>query len=131
MKAMRSDWIRDKKFRVLFQIGLRKHPDHPDVPLVLDLAKTPEDRQLLEVLIAPQVFARPFAAPPGLPPGRAAALRKAFNETVRDPAFIAEAERLSLEPDLVTAEQTQDLLAHIYATPKALIDRAKAAIAAP
>ena len=129
MRAMRADWIRDKKFRVLFQIGLRKHADHQDVPLVLDLAKTPEDRQLLEVLIAPQVFARPFVAPPGLPADRAAALRKAFNETVRDPDFIAEAERLALEPDLVTAEQAQEVLAHIYATPKPLLERAKAAIA--
>ena len=129
MRAMRADWIRDKKFRVLFQIGLRKHADHQDVPLVLDLAKTSEDRQLLEVLIAPQVFARPFVAPPGLPADRAAALRKAFNETVRDPDFIAEAERLALEPDLVTAEQAQEVLAHIYATPKPLLERAKAAIA--
>ena len=129
MKAMRSDWIRDKKFRVLFQIGLRKHAEHPDVPLVLDLAKTPEDRQLLEILIAPQVFARPFAAPPGLPADRTAALRKAFDETVRDPEFIAEAEKLALEPDLVDAAQTEELLRHIYATPRPLIERAKAALA--
>ena len=96
MKAMRADWIRDRKFNVLFQIGLAKHRDHPETPLILDFAKTPEDRTLLEILVAPQVFARPFAAPPGIPAERAAALREAFNKTVRDPAFIEEAERMVL-----------------------------------
>ncbi len=130
MKAMRSDWIRDKKFNVLFQIGLAKHRDHPETPLVLDLAKTQEDRILLEMLVAPQVFARPFAAPPGIPPDRAQALREAFNKTVRDPAFIEEAERLMLEPDLVDAAMLEDVLRKIYATPKPMLERAKAALAA-
>lgn len=128
MKAMRADWIRDRKFRVLFQIGLRKHADHPDVPLVLDLAQTPENRQLLEILVAPQTFARPFAAPPGIPEDRAVALRKAFEDTVRDPDFIAEAEKLSLEPDLVTASQISEVLDHIYGAPASMIARARAAI---
>ena len=130
MKAMRSEWIRDKKFNVLFQIGLAKHKDHPETPLVLDLAKTQEDRDLLEILVAPQVFARPFAAPPGIPADRAQALRDAFNKTVRDSAFIEDAERLMLEPDLVDAAMLEGLLRKIYATPKPLIERAKAALAA-
>lgn len=130
MKAMRSDWIRDKKFNVLFQIGLAKHRDHPETPLLLDLAKTVEDRELLEILVSPQVFARPFAAPPGIPADRAAALREAFNKTVLDPDFIAEAERLVLEPDLVDAGMLEAVLARIYATPKPLLDRAKQALSA-
>ena len=130
MKAMRSDWIRDKKFNVLFQIGLAKHRDHPETPLLLDLAKTVEDRELLEILVSPQVFARPFAAPPGIPADRAAALREAFNKTVLDPDFIAEAERLVLEPDLVDAGMLEAVLARIYATPKPLLERAKQALSA-
>ena len=130
MKAMRSDWIRDKKFNVLFQIGLAKHRDHPDTPLLLDLAKTGEDRDLLEILVSPQVFARPFAAPPGIPADRAAALREAFNKTVRDPDFIAEAERLVLEPDLVDAAMLEGVLKRIYAAPKPLLERARQALAA-
>jgi tripartite-type tricarboxylate transporter receptor subunit TctC len=130
MKAMRADWIREKKFNVLFQIGLAKHRDHPETPLILDLAKTKEDRDLLEVLVAPQVFARPFAAPPGIPDERARALRDAFNATVRDPAFIEEAERLVLEPDLVDAAMLESVLHRIYNAPKPLLDRAKAALAA-
>lgn len=130
MKAMRADWIRDRKFNVLFQIGLAKHRDHQETPLILDFAKTPEDRALLEILVAPQVFARPFAAPPGIPADRAAALREAFNKTVRDPAFIEEAERMVLEPDLVDAAMLEGVLRKIYDAPTALLDRAKAALAA-
>ena len=131
MTVTRPDWIRDKKFNVLFQIALRKHPDHPEAPLVLDLAKTSEDRQVLELVAAPQTFARPFAAPPGLPPERAAALRNAFDATVKDPAFIAEAAKLQLEPDLVTAVQLEEVLRRIYATPPVVVARAKAALHAP
>jgi tripartite-type tricarboxylate transporter receptor subunit TctC len=128
MRATRPDWIRDKKFNVLFQIALHKHPDHPDTPLVLDLAKTDEQRQVLELVVAPQSFARPFAAPPDIPPERAAALRKAFDETVRDPAFIAEATKLQLEPELVPAAEVETILRRLYATPSAVVARAKAAL---
>ena len=130
MKAMRGDWIRDRKFNVLFQIGLAKHRDHPETPLVLDLAKTQGDRELLEILVAPQVFARPFAAPPGIPADRAQALREAFNRTVRDPAFIEEAERLVLEPELVDAAMLEGVLRKFYAAPQPLLERARAALAA-
>ena len=130
MKAMRADWIRDRKFNVLFQIGLAKHKDHPETPLILDFAKTPEDRALLEILVAPQVFARPFAAPPGIPADRATALREAFNKTVRDPAFIEEAERMVLEPDLVDAAMLEGVLRKIYDAPKPLLERAREAMAA-
>ena len=130
MKAMRADWIRDRKFNVLFQIGLAKHRDHPETPLILDFAKTPEDRTLLEILVAPQVFARPFAAPPGIPAERAAALREAFNKTVRDPAFIEEAERMVLEPELVDAPMLEAVLRKIYAAPGPLLARAREALAA-
>jgi hypothetical protein len=131
MSATKPDWVRDKKFNVLFQIGLRKHPDHPDVPLVLDFAKTPEDRQLLELIVAPQVFARPFVAPPDIPAERAAALRTAFELTVKDPAFIAESEKLKLEPELVTAGEIEEILRRIYATPPEIIARARAALQNP
>jgi len=131
MRATRPEWIRDKKFNVLFQIGLRRHPDHPEPPLVLDLAKTLEDRQVLEMVVAPQTFARPFAAPPGIPAERTAALRNAFDATVKDPAFIVEATKLQLEPDLVTAGQVEEILRGIYATPATVVARARAALQMP
>lgn len=128
MLALNGDWLRDKKINVLFQIGLNKHPEHPDVPLVLDMAKTPDDRALLEFVIAPQTFARPFAAPPDLPADRAKTLQQAFNATVKDPKFVAEAEKQKLEIELVSGEETLDILKRLYATSPALLARAKAAM---
>ncbi len=78
MKSMRSDWIRDRKFNVLFQIALRKHPDHPDVPLVLEFAKTDDERKLIELVVAPQQFARPFRSAAGYSPERAANCARRF-----------------------------------------------------
>jgi hypothetical protein len=128
MLAQHGNWLRDKKINVLFQIGLDKHPEHPDVPLVLDMAKTPEDRAVLEFVIAPQTFARPFAAPPDLPADRATTLQQAFNTTVKDPEFIADAEKQKLELQLVTGEETLTILKRIYATSPAIVTRAKAAM---
>jgi hypothetical protein len=120
-------WVKDKKFNVLFQIGVRKAADHPEVPLVLEMAKNAEDRQVLDLIVGVQGFARPFAAPPGLPADRAAILKKAFEDTVRDPNFLAEADKLKLEPELVTGADVETILARLYATPPGIIARAKAA----
>ena len=89
-----------------------------------------KDRALLEILVAPQVFARPFAAPPGIPDDRARALRDAFDKTVRDPAFIEEAEKQVLEPDLVDHRMLTGVLEKIYTAPKPLIERARKALEA-
>ena len=130
MKSMRADWIRDRKFNVLFQIGLRRHPDHPDVPLVLDFAKSDDERRLVELVVAPQQFARPFAAPPELPPERAALLRRAFEQTVLDPAFVEESVKLKLEPELVRHTDIEASIARLYAFPPAVIARAREAMQA-
>ena len=123
-----ADWYRDKKINVLFQIGLSKHPKHPDIPLVLDMVKDADTRAVLSLVMAPQTFARPFVAPPGMAAARAATLRGAFNGTVRDPAFVADAERQGLEVDLLTGEETLGILRNLYATPKNIVARAKAAM---
>lgn len=128
MLSQHADWYRDKKINVLFQIGLAKHPEHPDVPLVLDLARTPEDRSVLEFVIAPQTFARPFAAPPDLPKERAATLQKAFDATVKDRPFVADAEKQGLEIELVTGAETLNILKRLYKTPPEIVARAKAAM---
>ncbi len=128
MKSMRADWIRDKKFNVLFQIALRKHPDHPEVPLVLEFAKNDDDRKLIELVVAPQQFARPFAAPPDLPHERAAQLRRAFEATVKDPAFVEESIKLKLEPEFVSHTDIEDSVRRLYAFPSAVIARAREAM---
>ena len=129
IQTQRPDWLRDKKVNILVQLGLRKHPDHPQPPLAQEFARNDEERQVLDFVFAPQVFARPFAAPPKLSPERAATLRKAFSDTVRDPAFITEASKLGLEPELVTWEEMVKLIDGFYKAPPAIIDRVRAAMA--
>ena len=128
MMAIRPEWVKAGKIRPLVQFGQKKHPEHLDVPLVLDLARTPQDRAALEAIIAPQLFARPFAGPPGVPPERVAALRKAFAATLNDPAYRADADKAGIEYDLVRGEEIDEMLAQVYATPKDVIDRIRAAL---
>ena len=128
IESTHPDWLRDHKINVLMQLGMRKHPAHPDVPLVLDLAKTQADRQALELMMSPTLFARPFAAPPGVPADRLQALRAAFKETVQDPAFIADADKGKLEIEYVSDAEIVAVLKQLYATPREVVERVKAAL---
>jgi tripartite-type tricarboxylate transporter receptor subunit TctC len=129
VKSTHMQWYRDKQFHILVQLALEKHPDLPDVPLVTDLAKTDEQKKILELIFARQVMGRPFLAPPGLPADRAAALRKAFMATMADKDFLADATKAKMEITPVSGEQIEKLVTKIYATPKALADEAAAMIA--
>lgn len=125
IKSRRQEWLTEHKINILFQMALDKHVDLPDVPLVLDYAKTPEDRLLLEFLFAPQKMGRPFFAPPDVPQDRLEALRKAFAQTLRDQAFLAEAEKAGLEVQLVEGGEVQKIVEHMYDTPVPVLDRVK------
>ncbi len=124
VKSTHGAMITEKKLIVLLQLSLQKHPELPDVPLVVDLAKTDEERQILRLIFARQVMGRPFLAPPGIPADRADALRKAFMETMTDPEFVAEAERAQLEVNPVAGEDLQKLVAEIYRTPPEVAQKA-------
>ena len=93
--ATHKRWIDDKTITILVQLSLDKHPDLPDVPLVMDFAKTDEQKQIFKLIFARQVMGRPFVAPPGMPKDRADALRKAFDDTMKDPEFLADAARIA------------------------------------
>ena len=114
--------------RILVQLALEKHPDLQDFPLIVDLAKNDEQRQILRLIFARQVMGRPFLAPPGIPRDRAEALRKAFMDTMQDKAFLADAEKASMEITPVPGDQIEKLVKDIYATPKAVADKAAAMI---
>lgn len=131
IRSTRPQWLKEKKINLIAQIALRKHPDFPDVPLAIDLAKSEDDKRVLQLVFSRQETAFPFAAPPGIPADRLAALRKGFNDTVRDPEFIAEAERQNIEVSLVTGEQVAKIIADAYASPPALIARARLAMSPP
>jgi tripartite-type tricarboxylate transporter receptor subunit TctC len=126
VKLRKSDWLKDKKINVLFQMALKKHPDIPDVPAIQDFAKSEEDRRVIEFLFAPQDMGRPFFAPPGVPAQRVQALRDAFAQTFADAKFLEEADKQGIEVQLVRGEEIQKLLERIYASPLTVIERAKA-----
>jgi tripartite-type tricarboxylate transporter receptor subunit TctC len=116
VKSTEAQWLKDKTISIFVQLSLRKHPDLPDVPMIMDVAKTDEQRQIFKLIFARQVMAWPFAAPPGVPVDRVAALRKAFDDTLRDKEFLAEAEKLSLEITPVSGERIQSLIGELYQT---------------
>lgn len=126
VKLRKSDWLKDKKINILFQMALKKHPEIPDVPAIQDFAKSEQDRQVIEFLFAPQDMGRPFFAPPGVPAKRVQALREAFAQTFSDPKFLEEAEKQGIEVQLVRGEEIQKLLERIYRAPSQVIERAKA-----
>jgi hypothetical protein len=123
MELNRPEWVREKKINYLVQVAMTKENDHPDVPLALDYAKTPADRQALELVISPTLMARPFVAPPEVPAERVAALREAFNATLNDPEYLADAAQSRLQVRLVKGGDIEELLRRLYATPKAVVDR--------
>jgi tripartite-type tricarboxylate transporter receptor subunit TctC len=102
-------------------MGLSKHRELPDIPLVVDLARTDEERAILRLIFARQVMAWPFLAPPGTPSERVDALRKAFMATMQDKDFLAEADKAGLEITPVAGEDIQKLVAQIYATPADIV----------
>ena len=122
----RMDWITSKKVIVLVQMSLSKHPDLPDVPLIMDLAKTNEQRQIFKLIFARQVMGRPFAAPPDVPADRLAALRQAFNDTMKDKAFLADAAASRFEINPVGGEEIDALVKDIYQTPPEVTKKAAA-----
>ncbi len=125
-KATKWQWVRDKKVNILIQAGLEKAADLKDVPLALDLPMSKDNRDVLELAFTPQAIAWAFAAPPGVPADRLAILRKAFQATLRDKDFLAEAERQKMNIKPMTGEEVSQRIAKLYASPKAVVDKAKA-----
>jgi tripartite-type tricarboxylate transporter receptor subunit TctC len=128
VKATHQDWLDAKKINILFQMGLARHSELPQVPLILDFAKTEEQKSILTLVFARQVMAWPYLAPPGVPQDRVAILRKAFMDTFRDKEFLADAEKAKLEIAPVPGEQIQALVHQIYATPAEITQKTAALI---
>jgi len=126
--STRMNWFKEKKVHVLMQLALEKHDDLPDVPLVVDLAKSDEQRATLRLIFARQALGRPFLGPPGVPQDRAAALQKAFMDTMKDKAFLAEADKAQLEITPLSGPAVQKLIEEAAATNPAVLKKAAAMI---
>ena len=123
--STRKDWLDKKTINVLVQLSLEKHEDMPNVPLITDLAKTPEQKQILTLVFARQALGRPYVAPPGIPADRAAALRKAFMDTMKDKEFLAETEKARMGIDPLTGEELEKVVDGIFKSDPDLLAKLK------
>jgi tripartite-type tricarboxylate transporter receptor subunit TctC len=121
-----SDWLKEKKLNVLMQLALTKHPDLPNTPLIMDLAKSDEQRQMLRLVFASQTLGRPYLTAPSVPAARVAALRKAFDATMKDPRFQQDAGIAKLELNPVRGEEVQQLIEDVFTTPKPITEKVRA-----
>jgi tripartite-type tricarboxylate transporter receptor subunit TctC len=127
MVSQRPDLLEEDKVRILMQMSTAKHPAIPDVPLIMDIAETDRDREVLTMVFLPQAMGRPFVAPAGVPEDRVAALRAAFDATMEDPEFLADVEQQGLDLAPVSGMEIQAMVARMYEQPQEIIDAAKEA----
>ena len=129
-KSQKADWLRDNKVNVLMQASVEPHPEltRMGVPTTFDFAKDEESRKVLELVVSQTVFHRSYIAPPETPPEQLAVLRKAFDDTMADKAFLADAEKVSIDIDPLSGAKVQDVVAKLYAAPPAIVERARKAI---
>lgn len=124
LKASNPDWILNKRINVLVQTGSKPQQGLEQVPLLINLVSDAETKKVLEMLASPEEMGRPFFMPPGTPKEYVAAMRKAFDETLKDPAFLADAEKSRLEVDPISGVEMEKMVKAAFETPKALIERA-------
>jgi tripartite-type tricarboxylate transporter receptor subunit TctC len=125
IKAKNADWLRDKKINLLVQYDLARNPEIPDVPAVVDLAHTQDQRQLLGLFASGGDVGYPVVAPPGLAPPVAAALRKAFDDVVRDPNFLAAAREGHMDLDPLPGDKLQEINDDALNVPENVVEQAK------
>jgi tripartite-type tricarboxylate transporter receptor subunit TctC len=128
-KATKPDWVREKKIVPLMQMSLFKHPDLPDVPLMIDLAPNDTVRSIFELISITGEIGRPLVTAPGVPADRLALLRQAFDDAMRDPDLVADASRMQIEIEPIGWQEMDALVARVLGAPKSATDLLKAALA--
>jgi tripartite-type tricarboxylate transporter receptor subunit TctC len=128
LKSQNPDWLRDRKIDMLLQFGAVRDPEWPDVPLLTDLATNDEQRQIFKVFSAEVALGKVFVTTPGVPADRLAALRKAFEETLRDPAYIEDAKRAEMLVRPLSHERAKAMADEIVSLSPEMIAKAKAAM---
>jgi tripartite-type tricarboxylate transporter receptor subunit TctC len=130
VKSQKAEWVRDKKLNILVQVGLEPQPELTDmgVPPIWKFVKDGPDRAVAELVISQQVFQRSYIVPPATPPEQLKILRTAFDATVKDPQFLADAAKMKISITPLSGQKVQDVVAKLYQTPKDLVERAKTVI---
>jgi tripartite-type tricarboxylate transporter receptor subunit TctC len=129
MKTRKEEWLKDQKIRILLQSGLKPHPDLKDVPTMYDLVRSDEVRQVWDLIFTPKLMSRPFVLPPEVPADRVGALRTAFERLVKDPAFLAEMDKIQYEVSFISGPEMDGLIKRVHGFPPEIIARMVDAIA--
>ena len=126
-KSQKPDWLRDGKLNVLMQVGLDPDPDMTSrgIPEMWKFIPKEEDRKAVELVVTQQVFGRPYVAPPGTPADRVEILRRAFDATLKDKAFLEDAEKARIDINPSPGIKVQQVVEKMYAAPKHIVDLAK------
>jgi tripartite-type tricarboxylate transporter receptor subunit TctC len=127
--TQKPDWLANNRLRFLVALTVDRSPKLPDTPSIMELATTDRQRQILGLVVGSQIMGRPFFAPPGVPADRAKALRAGFDQTMMDPAFVADRRAVNEEVNPTNAEDVEALLRKSFATPRELVDETKMIIA--
>jgi tripartite-type tricarboxylate transporter receptor subunit TctC len=127
-KSTRPQWLAEKKIIILVQVGIKRNPELPDVPTMQDLGKNDLDKRVLTFISVDSAISRPLVTSPGVPAERVEALRRAFDATMKDPAFLAEAEHSKTDINLMTGEEAQKIAESTINTPPEVLARANALI---
>ena len=130
-KSGHPQWLAEKKIFILVQIGLQRAPDLPDVPLMSELAKNDEDRQVLTFMSADMGISRAIVTTPDVPAERLSALRTAFDRMIKDPEFVAEADKVQMDISGSTGLEAQKVAESMLAMPANIVQRAKVLIEPP
>jgi tripartite-type tricarboxylate transporter receptor subunit TctC len=125
IKSAQPRWFADNQVNLLLQLSLQRSREYQTVPSVLDFAKDETTKQMLNLIFGLSDMNRPFVAPPNIPADRLAALRKAFDETMKDPEFLDDAKKTKLEVDPITGVAIEQILERQYATPRATVEKVK------
>ena len=126
VKVAHPDWLPDHKINIIVQYALKPHPELADVPVVVDLARNDEQRAILRAVMNATEVGTSFMTTPGVPADRVALLRHAFDETMKDPDFLAEAERLKLTVNPLSGDELQNLVGEVSNLPPDLVEKVRA-----
>ena len=122
IKSRYKRWLDDKQITLVTQFAIDKHPELPNVPFIMDLAKTEEHRQMATLMLGPNKMGRPIFGPPNIPAERVKILQAAFAAAMKDPLAQADADKMTIELDWMSGEAVQAMVRQLYATPKPVIE---------
>lgn len=125
IRSSKPEWLADKSVNILVQLGMTSHPQLKDVPVIIDLAKTAQQREILTLVLRRQEIAWPIAAPPGVPADRLNVLRRAFQQTMQDPEFIKDADKIGIDVNPKSGAEVTDIVRSVYQASPQVVDEVR------